>query len=230
MGNAKSTCLWFHRRSKNNCQDRKNATKWEKSSIKEKLRRKSNQQLRLENDRRQRITLLTGLRKKRDKARVMRVIKPHTYDQFCDVLRTKPFIQHPDIFEEAVHVDLAFNIPTDAEMLPDNESFTLRLMDNGYQISETELDDLESRLLLRKKFRVLKQCILDFYSIDMKSLQELCRASLKRAHLDSKSHYRHFVTNLNYPERLKTYLLREECVFMKHEKIQGVYYKSFVTY
>ena len=169
------------------------------------------------------------LRKKQDKAMVMSAIKPFNYDQFCDLLKTNPFIQHPDIFEEAVHVDLAFHIPTDTEISPEHKSFTLRLMDNGYQITLDELDHLERTFLLTKKFRVLKACIIDFYSLDLKSLQELCRRSLKRAHLHSNSNYRKFVTNLNYPERLKSFLLMEG-VSGTQEKTQGVYYKSFATY
>ena len=103
-------------------------------------------------------------------------------------------------------------------------SFTLGLMASGYVFNMEVLHKLESNLLLVENLWVLEDCIIDLYSVNcLRSLQELCRASLKRAHLHSKIGYREFVTNLNYPARLKSYLLGEEGA--KHQGVS----KSYIT-
>lgn len=145
----------------------------------------------------------------RDVTKVLNAIKPFNYQQFCSLLQTHPFIQHWKIFEEAVHLDLTFCLPNDnGEITPAHHSFTLRLMDNGYQITEKELDRMEMRLFLKWRFSVLKTCIVDHYLSGVKSLQELCRLSLKKSHQHHEGNYRNFVMNLNYPEKLKKFLLQ----------------------
>lgn len=147
----------------------------------------------------------------RDVEKVLDAIKPGKYKEFCDLLQTHPFIQHWKVFEEAVDVDISWSgalIDDRVAVTPDCQLFTLRLMDNDYQITEKQLERMEMRLFLKVRFRMLKRCILDHYLGGVKSLQELCRLSLKKFQQHDESNYRDFVKRLNYPERLKDFLLQ----------------------
>ena len=147
-------------------------------------------------------------RNMKDVAKLVKAIQPQNYENFCNLLKTNPFIQHWKVFEEAVHVDLSFNL-TNIQGTAISERprlFTLRLMDQGYQITERELDRMEMRILLKRRFRVLKNCIIERYLMGLKSLQELCRQSFKKAHLNDN--YEQIVKSLIYPEKLKDFLLK----------------------
>ena len=153
----------------------------------------------------------TEQRNKRDIQNVLGTIKPGTYQAFCDLLQTRPFIQNWKIFEEAVDVDISWSGDLKSDKVaiaPDCHLFTLRLMDNDYQITEMELELMEMRLYLKARFRLLKRCILDHYIGGVKSLQELCRLSLKKFQQHNEQNYRDFVKMLIYPERLKDFLLQ----------------------
>lgn len=144
--------------------------------------------------------------RKREVGKVLAAIKSVDYNRFCKLLKSKPFIQHWRVFEEAVDMDFVFYIPNrKRELTPKHRSFTLRLMDSGYQITERELELMEMRLYSKLKFRILKNCIMDYYLSRMGTLQELCRRSLKKAYRDGD--YVRFVKSLTYPETLKDFLL-----------------------
>ena len=116
------------------------------------------------------------------------------------------------MFEEAIDVDINWSGDLKSDKVaiaPDCQLFTLRLMDNDYQITEKELERIEMRLYLKARFRMLKRCILDHYLRGVvKSLQELCRLSLKKYQHHNEQNYRDFVKKLVYPERLKDFLLQ----------------------
>lgn len=153
----------------------------------------------------------TEQRNTRDVQNVLGTIKPGTYKAFCDLLQTHPFIQHWKVFEEAIDVDINWSGDLKSDKVaiaPDCQLFTLRLMDNDYQITEKELERIEMRLYLKARFRMLKRCILDHYLGGVKSLQELCRLSLKKFQHHNEQNYRDFVKNLVYPERLKDFSLQ----------------------
>ena len=94
------------------------------------------------------------------------------------------------------------------KLLKEHPSFTLHLMDQGYKITERELDLMEMRLNGYSKFmfRALKDHMIDRHLVGMMSLQNQCRRSLKKAYRDRD--YNRCVKSLNYPVPLKDFLLK----------------------
>ena len=146
---------------------------------------------------------------KRDVDKVLAALKTCNFKRFCIVLKSDPFIQNWRIFEEAVANDTVFcKINAKGELAQDHQSFTLRLIDQGYKITKRELDLIEMRLNGYSKFvfRALKNHIIDHHFIGMMTLQKLCRRSLKRAYRERD--YIRCVQSLNYPKPLKDFLLQ----------------------
>lgn len=146
---------------------------------------------------------------RRDVEKVLAALKTCNFKRFCIVLKSEPFIQHWRVFEEAVDNDATFcKVNAKGKITNEHQSFTLRLMDQGYNITERELELMEMRLNGYSKlmFKALKNHIIGNYLVRMRSLQELCRRSLKMAYRDR--HYVRFVKSLNYPEALKDFLLK----------------------
>lgn len=146
---------------------------------------------------------------RRDVDKVLASLKTCNFKRFCIVLKSDPFIQNWRIFEEAVDNDAVFcKVNAKGEITHEHPSFTLRLMDQGYKITERELDLMEMRLNGYSKFmfRALKNRIIDHHLVGMMSLQNLCRRSLKKAYRDRD--YNKCVKSLNYPKPLKDFLLK----------------------
>ena len=143
-------------------------------------------------------------RKRRDVDKIVDVIKAFDYKAFCDLLKTDIFIHHWQVFEEALQRDLSINLESEG-ITPDMPLYTLRLMEHGYQIAERKLENIGHRVYINKRrFMVLKKYIIEHYLSGVKSLQYLCRETLKKAYVYN---YFSFVMDLNYPEKLKDYLL-----------------------
>ena len=146
---------------------------------------------------------------RRDIDKVLAALKTCNFKRFCIVLKSDPFIQNWRIFEEAVGNDAVLcKVNTKGEITHAHPSFTLRLMDQGYKITERELDLMEMRLNGYSKFmfRALKNHIIDHHLVGMMSLQNLCRRTLKKAYRDRD--YNRCVKSLNYPVTLKDFLLK----------------------
>ena len=166
------------------------------------------------------------LRKKRESIlkdinEVLYMVKNGDFDGLCRLLRSNPYIQHWKLFEMALRTDSDHMYNATLQNTPNN-SFTMKLVESGYEITERELNDMEKELLYviddeyiksaasdedsRRNFQTLKNWIIDHQLMRCKSLQELCRQSLRKQFEGAS--YIAFIEPLDYPQNLKDFLLK----------------------
>ena len=149
------------------------------------------------------------------------MVKNGDFDGLCRLLRSNPYIQHWKLFEMALRTDSDHMYNATSQDTPNN-SLTMKLVESGYVITERELNDMEKELLYvmddeyikgaasdedsRRNFQTLKNWIIDHQLMRCKSLQELCRQSLRK-HFEGAS-YIAFIEPLDYPQNLKDFLLK----------------------
>ena len=143
----------------------------------------------------------------RDINHVMSAVKSANYAGFCCLLTENPYIQHWKLFEEAIFQDLwLMNVHSSKPLVTPSNSFSLKLVECGYEITERKLELMEMRISMKRQIGILKRWIVSRHLSQVKSLQELCRQSLRNAR--HGVYYKTFIKDLDYPEKLKEFLLK----------------------
>ena len=119
---------------------------------------------------------------------VLVMVKNDDYDGLCRLSRSNPYIQHWKLFEMALRKNIE-RMRNETLLSPPDQSFSMKLVESGYEITEEELDEMEREVgdeplySIRDwfdgpedigYFRRLKRGIIDHQLMRCKSLHELC--------------------------------------------------------